>query len=100
MSRAKVTGVFLSSDRVWGKPETGAWHHLAVTPADLFPTILKAESHAVRSVIEAYSKAATMQGADQASAACVMPHKGCDWNVLVRATSGGEALEDRQPRWD
>jgi len=30
--RAKVTGVFLSSDRVWGTPETGAWHHLALTP--------------------------------------------------------------------
>lgn len=34
VSRAKVTGVFLSSDRVWGKPETGAWHHLTVTPPD------------------------------------------------------------------
>jgi len=29
---AKVTGVFLSSDRVWGTPETGVWHHLSVTP--------------------------------------------------------------------
>lgn len=30
--KAKVTGVFLSSDRVWGTPETGVWHHLALTP--------------------------------------------------------------------
>lgn len=30
--KAKVTGVFMSSDRVWGTPETGVWHHLAVTP--------------------------------------------------------------------
>ena len=30
--KAKVTGVFLSSDRVWGTPETGVWNHLAVTP--------------------------------------------------------------------
>jgi hypothetical protein len=30
--RAKVTGVFLSSDSVWGTLETGAWHHLAVRP--------------------------------------------------------------------
>lgn len=30
--RAKVTGVFLSSEFVWGTPETGAWHHLAVRP--------------------------------------------------------------------
>ena len=30
--RATVTGVFFTSDRVWGRPETGVWHHLAVTP--------------------------------------------------------------------
>lgn len=30
--RAKVTGVFLSSEREWGARETGDWHHLAVTP--------------------------------------------------------------------
>jgi hypothetical protein len=30
--KAKVTGVFLSSDRVWGTPDTGVWHHLALTP--------------------------------------------------------------------
>lgn len=32
VARAKVTGVHLSSDRVWGQPVTGAWHHMAVTP--------------------------------------------------------------------
>ena len=31
--RAKVTGVFLSSDATWGTPKTGIWHHLAVHPA-------------------------------------------------------------------
>ena len=30
--RAQVTGVFLASESPWGRPETGAWHHLAVTP--------------------------------------------------------------------
>lgn len=30
--RAKVTGVFLSSDKVWGLPKTGEWRHMAVTP--------------------------------------------------------------------
>ena len=30
--RAKVTGVFLSSESVWGQPVTGYWHHLAVEP--------------------------------------------------------------------
>src|SRR5512139_1607092 len=30
--RAKVTGQFLSSAKVWGAPETGVWHHLYVKP--------------------------------------------------------------------
>lgn len=30
VSRAKVTGVFLSSEATWGTPNTGAWTHLAV----------------------------------------------------------------------
>jgi hypothetical protein len=30
--RARVTGVFLSSLEVWGKPVTGEWRHLAVEP--------------------------------------------------------------------
>ena len=32
VSRAKVTGVFLSSEEVWGKPRTGEWTHLSGTP--------------------------------------------------------------------
>lgn len=31
-ARAKVTGVFLSRDATWGRPVTGEWTHLAVTP--------------------------------------------------------------------
>lgn len=30
--RAKVTGVFKSSDRTWGQHEAGGWTHLSVTP--------------------------------------------------------------------
>lgn len=30
VDRAKVTDVFLSSDSIWGTPETGVWHHLYV----------------------------------------------------------------------
>ncbi len=30
--RAKVTGVFVSSEIVWGTPETGTWRHFAVVP--------------------------------------------------------------------
>lgn len=32
VSRASVTGVFLSKAETWGKPETGPWQHFAVTP--------------------------------------------------------------------
>jgi hypothetical protein len=30
VARAKVTGVFLSSDHIWGTPTTGPWHHMSV----------------------------------------------------------------------
>lgn len=30
VNRAKVTGVFLSGDKVWGTPKTGVWQHLSV----------------------------------------------------------------------
>ncbi len=34
VARAPITGVFLSSEKVWGLPETGQWRHLAITPPD------------------------------------------------------------------
>ncbi|KIG16544.1 Phage protein [Enhygromyxa salina] len=39
-TRAPITGVFVTSEPVWGKPTTGDWKHLAVTPASelVFPT--------------------------------------------------------------
>ena len=32
VSKAVVTGVFVSSEEVWGTPKTGNWAHLSVTP--------------------------------------------------------------------
>lgn len=32
VEKAKVSGVFLSSEKVWGTPKTGEWRHLAVKP--------------------------------------------------------------------
>lgn len=32
VARAKVVGVFLASETTWGRPVTGAWHHIAVEP--------------------------------------------------------------------
>ncbi|MGA2732772.1 MAG: hypothetical protein ABSG35_09260 [Syntrophobacteraceae bacterium] len=34
ISKANVTGVFLTSKNVWGFPVTGPWHHMAVTPVN------------------------------------------------------------------
>jgi len=31
-AKARVTGVFVSQDPVWGRPETGPWQHFSVTP--------------------------------------------------------------------
>ena len=42
--RAQITGVFLTREAVWGQPEAGGWHHLAVTPPERCvckPTALK-----------------------------------------------------------
>lgn len=68
--------------------------------ACLFPEILKAEFHGVRSVIEAYSTGATMEGAADQSAAGVMLQKGQPWDALVRVTAGGKTLEYKLDRWD
>lgn len=35
-ARARVTGVFLHKEDVWGTPVTGIWHHFAVTPPRTF----------------------------------------------------------------
>lgn len=32
ISKARVTGIFLTDEKVWGKPVTGEWHHMAVQP--------------------------------------------------------------------
>ncbi len=39
VAKARVTGVFLSSDSTWGQPATGEWRHMAVTPPA--PMLLK-----------------------------------------------------------
>lgn len=68
--------------------------------ACLFPEILRSELHGVRSVIEAYSQGAKMEGASEQSAAGLMLQKGQPWNATVRVTLGGKSLEYRLDRWD
>lgn len=33
VENARANGVYMSSERVWGKPQTGPWQHLSVVPA-------------------------------------------------------------------
>jgi hypothetical protein len=42
--RAKITGVFKSTQSIWGKPVTGVWHHFSVTPDARFVHTSKAQT--------------------------------------------------------
>jgi hypothetical protein len=69
--------------------------------AALFPEILKAEFHGIRSVLEAYSRGASIEGMEQPHAAGVMLDKNNKaWNAWVRVWSGGKSLDYRLDRWD
>jgi hypothetical protein len=55
--RAKVTGVFLSDEKAWGRFETGVWHHYAITPpAEMLyrPTALKSTHQAMAEKTEEF----------------------------------------------
>jgi hypothetical protein len=68
--------------------------------ACLFPEILKSEFHGIRSVIEAYSHRASIEGLGEPHAAGLMLIAGSSWNVTVRVWSGARPLEYRMDRWD
>lgn len=38
VQKAKVAGVFLTDQKIWGQPVTGEWHHMAVVPPKNIPT--------------------------------------------------------------
>jgi hypothetical protein len=68
----------------------------------LFPEILKAELHSVRSVFEAYQKSATIQGYDQSSACGVRLQYAQSWGDSVKLrvkTSTGTSIY-KLDRWD
>ena len=54
--KAKITGVFLTSERVWGTPVTGVWTHFSVAPAPdlLFKGSLKTPYQAMAEKKEDY----------------------------------------------
>lgn len=68
----------------------------------LFPECLKSELHAVRSVIEAYSRRASIGGFDEASACGLMLQKSSRFGNghRVRVTTKGTTLEYTIDRWD
>jgi hypothetical protein len=69
--------------------------------AALFPEILKAEFHGIRSVLEAYSLGASIEGMKEPHAAGVMLTKGDKaWQATVRVWSGGKSLDYCLDRWD
>lgn len=72
-----------------------------IAGAALFPEILKAEFHGIRSVLEAYSRGASIEGMEYPHAAGVMLDKGNKtWNATVRVWSGGKSLDYKLDRWD
>lgn len=71
--------------------------------AAIFPEILKSEFHGIRSVIEAYSRAAKIEGMESPHACGIMLDKGSSresWNASFRVTSRGQRADYKLDRWD
>jgi hypothetical protein len=66
----------------------------------LFPEILKAEYHAIRSTIEAHSKAKPMHGIEQATACGIRLQKGASTDLRFRVTAKGLRTVFIIDRWD
>ncbi len=69
--------------------------------AAIFPECLKADFHGIRSVIEAYSRSATLEGLDQPHACGPLLSHGSEWrDALFRVTTAGRSVDYRLDRWD
>jgi hypothetical protein len=68
--------------------------------AAIFPECLKSEFHGIRSVIEAYSRGAKIEGMESPHAAGLILSKGQPWSALLRVTAGGKAADYKLDRWD
>lgn len=69
--------------------------------AGFFPEFLKSELHEIRSTLEAYAKAAVVEGKDEASACGICVNKGGSWGLLFRVTAkGGMRSTYKLDRWD
>lgn len=52
--RLKVTGVFLSSETTWGKPETSGWHHMAIKHPAQYKSLVLSASQRMAELAEDY----------------------------------------------
>lgn len=69
--------------------------------AALFPEHMRGEIHGVRSVIEAHSRSAQMEGLDVGSAIGIdMRQGGGGYPVLLRVTAAGRSQTYKIDRWD
>lgn len=62
VSKAKIVRPFLSSDRIWGTPETGIWHHFAVLNKNLYVDRLKTANQMMAEKREDYKNLLTALG--------------------------------------
>lgn len=68
--------------------------------AAIFPETLRSEFHGIRSVIEAYSRSAKIEGQEEASACGILLQKGNIWGHRFRITSKGQQTAYLLDRWD
>jgi len=66
----------------------------------LFPETMKAELREIRSTIESYSKSATIEGYDEASACGIILQYGTDSNSMFRVTTSTGMAIYKLDRWD
>jgi hypothetical protein len=66
----------------------------------LFPECLRSEYHSIRSTIEAHSRTAKIEGANEATACGIGASQGAAWNHKVRVTSKGMQVIYKLDRWD
>lgn len=97
---------------MWGDPEKFAHQGQGVifllegaretrqSGSALFPETLKSEFHGIRSVIEAYSRSAEIEGIESATACGIILQKGSNWEHVFRVTTKGRAVDYRLDRWD
>jgi hypothetical protein len=112
-SHHPVTAITLSP-AMWGGTERHGHHGKMVLfvldgardlqykkGAGFFPEFLKPEYREIRATIEAYAKAAVVEGQDEAEACGIALHQGQAWGYCFRVTGkDGITVDYQLDRWD